>query len=191
MTCIMGKSGSGKSTLLNALSGITNINNGEILINNTFFSKLSNNEKCNFRRENIGIIFQFYNLIPELSVYENIVLPVHLNHDEVDMLFLNKLLDTLQIADLIDKFPNNLSGGEQQRVAIARALIKKPSIVLADEPTGNLDRQNSIHVIQLLKECQLLYRQNIIIVTHDFDVAKQCDRILYLEDGKVIQDEKI
>lgn len=190
-TCIMGKSGSGKSTLLHVIGGLLPIEKGEVIVDGIHISNMKTREKALFRRTSIGFIFQFFNLLHEQTVLENILLPLDLNHEFLDDTYLDDLLSSLELKHLIHKFPSELSGGEQQRVAIARALLRKPAIILADEPTGNLDRLNSMKVIQLLKECQAKYAQTIILVTHDFDIAKQCERILYLEDGRVIQDEKI
>lgn len=184
-TCIIGKSGSGKSTLLNAIGGLIQVDSGSVLVNQQELTKMNKKELARFRRENIGFVFQFFNLLQEQTVLENILLPFDLNNEKADLDFVNHVMKYLQIDDIKNKFPCELSGGQQQRVSIARAIVGKPNIILADEPTGNLDRENAKQVIQLLKECQSLFSQTIILVTHDIDLAKHADFIIYMEDGQV------
>lgn len=184
---IVGTSGSGKSTLLNLLGGLDNPTNGEIIIKGKNIAHLNNNELAIFRRRNIGFIFQNYNLIPVLNVYDNIVLPISFDKiNKVDKNYISELLKTLMIEDKIYKFPNQLSGGQKQRVAIARALATKPSIILADEPTGNLDTKTTLEVISLLKKTSKKFNQTIVMVTHNENIAQICDYVIHIEDGKVI-----
>lgn len=185
-TAIIGKSGSGKSTLINIISGLDNPDTGVVEIGNINITSMSQEERIVFRRRNIGIIFQNYNLLPELNVYENIILPVSLDKKKIDETFLTQVLLDLDINERVYEFPNNLSGGEQQRVAIARALIAKPQIIIADEPTGNLDNYNRHNVIQLLKKVCKKYDQTVILVTHDMEIALDADEIIELEDGRII-----
>ena len=156
-SCIIGKSGCGKSTLLNAIGGLISIDSGSILVKDHELTKLDQRELSRFRREHIGFIFQFFNLLQEQTVMENLMLPFDLNGERVDQAFVNEVIQYLDLNKLVDKFPFELSGGEQQRVSIARAVIRKPDIILADEPTGNLDRENTKQVMNLLKECQAMY----------------------------------
>ena len=172
-SCIIGKSGCGKSTLLNAIGGLISVDSGSILVKDHELTKLDQRELSRFRREHIGFIFQFFNLLQEQTVMENLMLPFDLNGERVDQAFVNEVIQYLDLNKLVDKFPFELSGGEQQRVSIARAVIRKPDIILADEPTGNLDRENTKQVMNLLKECQAMYSQTIIMVTHDIDLAKK------------------
>lgn len=172
-SCIIGKSGCGKSTLLNAIGGLISVDSGSILVKDHELTKLDQRELSRFRREHIGFIFQFFNLLQEQTVMENLMLPFDLNGERVDQAFVNEVIQYLDLNKLVDKFPFELSGGEQQRVSIARAVIRKPDIILADEPTGNLDRENTKQVMNLLKECQAMYSQTIIMVTHDIDLAKE------------------
>ena len=184
---IVGTSGSGKSTLLNLLGGLDNPTNGEIIIKGKNIAHLNNNELAIFRRRNIGFIFQNYNLIPVLNVYDNIVLPISFDKiNKVDKNYISELLKTLMIEDKIYKFPNQLSGGQKQRVAIARALATKPSIILADEPTGNLDTKTTLEVVSLLKKTSKKFNQTIVMVTHNENIAQICDYVIHIEDGKVI-----
>lgn len=184
---IVGTSGSGKSTLLNLLGGLDNPTSGEITIKGKNISHLNNNELAIFRRRNIGFIFQNYNLIPVLNVYDNIVLPISFDKiNKVDKNYISELLKTLMIEDKIYKFPNQLSGGQKQRVAIARALATKPSIILADEPTGNLDTKTTLEVVSLLKKTSKKFNQTIVMVTHNENIAQICDYVIHIEDGKVI-----
>lgn len=189
-TCIIGKSGCGKSTLLNAIGGLILVDSGSVNVKRNELTKKNKRELANFRKKNIGYIFQFFNLLQEQTVFENIMLPFDLNNQTADMNFVNQVMSYLELDKLKNKFPFELSGGEQQRVSIARALIRKPSIILADEPTGNLDTINTKQVIHLLKECQSLYSQTIIMVTHDLDLAKHGDALIYMEDGQVKSHEK-
>lgn len=182
---IIGSSGSGKSTLLNMLGALDTPSSGDVEIREISLSKLSQEEKTIFRRRNIGFIFQNYNLIPVLNVYENIVLPVKLDGLDVNQDFLDELLTTLGLKGKENQLPNTLSGGQQQRVAIARALISKPAIVLADEPTGNLDSKTSLEVIGLMKTLAMKFHQTLVIVTHNEGIAQMADRIVRIEDGKV------
>lgn len=188
-TCIIGKSGCGKSTLLNVIGGLVSVDSGSVVVKDIELTKLNNKDLMRFRRNHIGFVFQFFNLLQEQTVIENLMLPFDLNNQQPDKKFINEIVHYLHIDNLLNKFPYELSGGEQQRVSIARALIRKPSIILADEPTGNLDRENTKQVVQLLKECQKLYSQTIIMVTHDVDLSKQADALIYLEDGQVKQYE--
>ena len=183
--CIMGASGSGKTTLVNILSTIDEATHGQILLNQKDLPLLSEKEKANLRKEEIGFIFQNYNLVPMLNVYENIVLPVELDGDIVDQKFMDNVVYLLGLEDKLKNMPNNLSGGQQQRVAIARALITKPAIVLADEPTGNLDSKTSSDVIGLLKRTSAEFHQTIVMITHNDDIARLADRIIRIEDGKI------
>ena len=184
-SCIIGKSGCGKSTLLNAIGGLISVDSGSILVKDHELTKLDQRELSRFRREHIGFIFQFFNLLQEQTVMENLMLPFDLNGERVDQAFVNEVIQYLDLNKLVDNFPFELSGGEQQRVSIARAVIRKPDIILADEPTGNLDRENTKQVMNLLKECQAMYSQTIIMVTHDIDLAKRADALIYMEDGQV------
>ncbi len=186
--CITGKSGSGKSTLLNLLSGLDTPTNGEIIINNQNINKLNSEELTIFRRKNIGIVFQFYNLIPNLTVKENILLPLLLDKKAINERRFNEIVKTLGIKNKLDSMPNDLSGGLQQRVSIGRALINKPKILFADEPTGNLDSKNSLKVMKLLEYYNKKFNQTIIMVTHDESLAKRCKRNIRMKDGKIIND---
>ncbi|MBR3229326.1 MAG: ABC transporter ATP-binding protein [Bacilli bacterium] len=188
---IKGKSGSGKSTLLHLLAGIDIPSNGDVIINNKNIYKMSDKELTIFRRKNIGVIYQFYNLIPNLNVRENILLPRVLDKRSIDDRIFNKLVKNLGIAHKLDYFPNDLSGGEQQRSAIGRALINRPKILFADEPTGNLDSKNSLKIMNLLKFYNKKYRQTIVMVTHDDFLASMCDRIITVKDGKIVSDKNI
>lgn len=182
---IVGTSGSGKSTLLNMLGGLDNPTSGETIISNKRISKLNDEELTIFRRRNIGFIFQNYNLVPILNVYENIVLPIELDGGRIDVDYVNSIINTLGLNEKLSNMPNNLSGGQQQRVAIARALATKPSIILADEPTGNLDSKTSMDVIGLLKTTSKKFNQTMIMITHNEEIAQLADRIIRIEDGKV------
>ncbi len=186
---VVGSSGSGKSTLLHVLGGVDTITSGRVLINNQDYFKLSDKEQTKFRRTNIGLIYQFYNLIPTLNVRENILLPLLLDNREKDEKYLNELLKMLNLESRVTHIPSELSGGQQQRVSIARALITRPSIILADEPTGNLDSKNSKDIMELLKKANHEYGQTIIMVTHDLDLARYANRVITLEDGHIIKDE--
>lgn len=183
---IVGTSGSGKSTLLNMLGGLDNPTSGETIISNKRISKLNDEELTIFRRRNIGFIFQNYNLVPILNVYENIVLPIELDGGRIDVDYVNSIINTLGLNEKLSNMPNNLSGGQQQRVAIARALATKPTIILADEPTGNLDSKTSMDVIGLLKVTSRQFNQTMVMITHNEEIAQLVDRIIRIEDGKVV-----
>ncbi len=185
---IVGSSGSGKSTLLNMIGGLDYPTSGEVFIRGNKLSSLKNDKLTIFRRRNIGFVFQSYNLMPVLSIYENIVLPLKLDGVSIDEGYINSIVKKLKIEDKLGDMPNMLSGGQQQRVAIARTLSSKPAIVLADEPTGNLDSQNSMEVIILLKALAYEFNQTIAVVTHNEEVAQMADRIIRIEDGKVSND---
>ncbi len=182
---IVGTSGSGKSTLLNMIGGLDYATSGEVYIDNNKISSMKDEEITVFRRRNIGFVFQAFNLVPILNVYENIVLPIELDGVKVDREFVDKIIETLGLNEKINSMPNNLSGGQQQRVAIARALATKPSIILADEPTGNLDSKTSLDVIGLLKTTSKKFNQTIIMITHSEEIAQMADRIIRIEDGQV------
>lgn len=185
-TAIVGRSGSGKSTLLHMLGALDRPDKGSIWIEGKNVFDLKDEELAIFRRRKIGFIFQNYNLIPSLNVWENIVLPMGLDKKKVDRKFVRDLTERIGIADKLKSLPNTLSGGQQQRVAIARALASKPAIILADEPTGNLDSKTELEVISLLKACVNEYGQTLIMITHDETIAQMADRILVIEDGKVV-----
>ena len=184
---IVGTSGSGKSTLLNMMGGLDVPTSGSVQIKGKELAELNDEQLTIFRRRNIGFIFQNYNLVPVLNVYENIVLPVELDGDTVDKKFMNEVVCLLALEDKLNNMPNNLSGGQQQRVAIARALIAKPAIVLADEPTGNLDSRTSSDVLGLLKETSSQFRQTLVMITHNNEVAQLADRIIRIEDGRIFE----
>lgn len=185
--CILGKSGSGKTTLLHMLGALDSPTSGKIIIDDIDISNLDENKLAVFRRKKIGIIFQHYNLISTLTVWENIILPLGLDNTKIDKEFILDILTTLDLIDKIHKLPNTLSGGQQQRVAIARALAAKPTVILADEPTGNLDSKTETEVLTLLKASAKRYGQTIIMITHDEDIAQLADKVLLMEDGKVIK----
>lgn len=184
---IVGTSGSGKSTLLNMMGGLDTPTSGSIKVKGKELSKFNDEKLTIFRRRQIGFIFQNYNLVPVLNVYENIVLPVELDGDKVDKKFMGEVVRMLALEDKLNNLPNNLSGGQQQRVAIARALISKPAIVLADEPTGNLDSRTSSDVLGLLKVTSQKFHQTLVIITHNNEIAQLADRIIRIEDGKIVQ----
>lgn len=186
---IVGPSGSGKSTLLHLIGGLDSISSGKIYIEEKDISELSEEELSKFRRQKVGFIFQFYNLIPVLTVEENILLPILLDEKEPDMEYIDDVLKFLNIKDKKNKLPNQLSGGEQQRVAIARAVANKPAIILADEPTGNLDTKTGSEVMELLRDLNKEYDQTMLMVTHDLKLAKQADRTITLVDGKTEKEE--
>lgn len=188
---ITGKSGSGKSTLLHMLGALDVPTSGEVYIDGKSLASMTREEQAVFRRRKVGVVFQSYNLIPDLSVYENIVLPIELDGGYVDKAYIEELLRQLKIEDKRDALPGMLSGGQQQRTAIARALSYKPAILLADEPTGNLDTQTSHDVMGLLKTVARKYQQTTILITHDMDVAQLSDRIVYMEDGKIRKERKL
>ena len=186
---IVGTSGSGKSTLLNMLGGLDKLTSGEVYINDKKLSNMNDEEITIFRRRNIGFIFQNYNLVPILNVYENIVLPIELDGIKIDEEYVNSIINTLGLKDKLTNMPNNLSGGQQQRVAIARALATKPAIILADEPTGNLDSKTSMDVIGLLKMTSQKFNQTMVMITHNEEIAQLADRIIRIEDGRVVKGE--
>lgn len=187
---IIGPSGSGKSTLLHMIGGVDRATEGSIKVDGIDISKMSETELAKYRRRKVGIIYQFYNLIPTLNVEKNIMLPVLLDRKSVDKEFYNDIIKKLQLQERKKYFPSQLSGGQQQRVAIGRALIYRPAILLADEPTGNLDKKNSEEIIRLLKTSNEEFKQTIILITHDLNMAKQANRIVTIEDGKIINDER-
>ncbi len=187
---IIGSSGSGKTTLLNVISGLENPASGRVLINETDFTDFNDEERAKFRLKNIGFVFQNYNLIPVINVLENIILPAKLDGRKIDINEVTEIAKILEIEDKLYQMPNLLSGGQQQRVAIARTLYTKPAIVLADEPTGNLDSKTSGNVIQLMKRMSQKFGQTMIVVTHDNKVAEAADRVIQIEDGKIVSDGK-
>ena len=182
---IVGSSGSGKSTLLNMLGGLDRLTSGDIYINNKKLGDMKDEELTIFRRRNIGFVFQNYNLVPILNVYENIVLPIELDGMKIDEEYIDSIINTLGLNQKLTNMPNNLSGGQQQRVAIARAIATKPAIILADEPTGNLDSKTSMDVIGLLKMTSQKFNQTIVMITHNEEIAQLADRIIRIEDGKI------
>ena len=187
-TAIVGRSGSGKSTLLHMLGGLDRPDSGKVLIEGQDISCLKDEELARFRRRKIGFIFQDYNLVPSLNVWENIVLPIGLDGKKADKEFVSSIVERIGIQDKLRALPNTLSGGQQQRVAIARALAARPAIILADEPTGNLDSKTELEVIALLKSCVNDYCQTLVVITHDETIAQMADRILVIEDGKVVSE---
>lgn len=189
-TAIVGKSGSGKSTLLHLLGGLDNPTSGEVFIGNQSIFSLKEEELAAFRRRKIGFVFQAFNLITSINVWENIVLPIGLDNKKADISFIKEIIHVLGLDDKINSMPNTLSGGQQQRVAIARALAAKPDIILADEPTGNLDSKTSMEVINLLKVSVKKYGQTLAMITHDEELAQMADRILLIEDGIVTEVQK-
>ena len=184
---IVGTSGSGKSTLLNMIGGLDVPTSGKVIVDGRELSTLKDEQLTIFRRRKIGFIFQNYNLVPVLNVYENIVLPVELDGNKVDKKFMKEVVQMLGLEDKLNNMPNNLSGGQQQRVAIARALVSKPAIVLADEPTGNLDSKTSADVLELLKTTSQKFHQTLVMITHNSEIAQLADRIIRIEDGKIVQ----
>lgn len=188
---IVGPSGSGKSTLLHLIGGVDKPTSGQVLINDIDIYSLKEKDLSIFRRRNIGLIYQFYNLIPVLSIKENILLPAELDNRKIEKNYLDDLLKTLGLKERENHLPNELSGGQQQRTSIGRALINRPSIVLADEPTGNLDSKNSKEVLELLKLSVRKYNQTLIMITHDPNIALQADRVITIEDGIIKSDEVI
>lgn len=188
---IIGPSGSGKSTLLHLLGGVDRPTGGRVLIDNTDIYDLNETQRAIFRRRQIGLVYQFYNLIPVLTVEENITLPILLDGQNIDRKLLTNIIGTLGLEDRLGYLPNQLSGGQQQRVSIGRALINNPAIMLADEPTGNLDSKNSAEIIELLKMFNKTFRQTLLVITHDERIALQADRIISIEDGRITKNEVI
>ncbi len=188
---IIGPSGSGKSTLLHIIGGVDTPTSGKVYLDGQDVYAQNEEQLAIFRRRQVGLIYQFYNLIPVLNVVENMTLPVLMDNRKVNEERLNALLHTLKLEDRRNHLPNQLSGGQQQRVSIGRALMNAPKIVLADEPTGNLDSKNSQEIIELLKFSNKQYKQTLIVITHDESIALQADRIISIEDGKIVRDERI
>lgn len=188
---ITGPSGSGKSTLLHILGGVDTPTGGNVVIEGTDIYKLNETKLAIFRRRQIGLIYQFYNLIPVLDVWENMTLPLLLDGQKADQDYTKELVKTLGLEKRMHHLPNQLSGGQQQRVSIGRALMTHPALVLADEPTGNLDRKNSNEIVELLKLSNWKYNQTLIVITHDESIALQADRIINIEDGRITRDERL
>ncbi|HIW84641.1 MAG TPA: ABC transporter ATP-binding protein [Candidatus Dorea gallistercoris] len=184
---LIGKSGSGKSTLLHMIGGLDVPTAGEVYVAGRKLSGMSKEQLAIFRRRKVGFVFQSYNLVPDLNVYENVILPVELDGRKVDHRFVGEILDFLQLEEKKEALPGTLSGGQQQRVAIARAIASKPAILLADEPTGNLDTATGHDVIGLLKVAAKEFQQTIILITHDMDIAQMADRIVHIEDGRIVK----
>lgn len=188
---IVGKSGSGKSTFLHMLGGLDTPTEGSVCIDGRNLAGMNKEQLTVFRRRKVGFVFQNYNLVQDLNVYENIVLPIELDGRPVDKRFMEEMLDLLKLQEKKEALPSNLSGGQQQRVAIARALASKPRILLADEPTGNLDSASGHDVLGLLKVAAKQFRQTVILITHDMDIAQMADRIVHIEDGKIVKERGI
>ncbi|NBI85446.1 ABC transporter ATP-binding protein [Lachnospiraceae bacterium] len=187
---VIGASGSGKSTLLHILGSVDKPTSGKVTIDGTDLSKLNQTQAAIFRRRKVGLVYQFYNLIPTLTVQKNILMPLALDKKKPNKEYFEKIVRTLGIAERLEALPNQLSGGQQQRVAIARSLIYRPALLLADEPTGNLDQKNSKEIIDMLKLSNRNLEQTIVLITHDENVALEADRIITIEDGHIISDEK-
>ncbi|CCL08445.1 conserved hypothetical protein [Clostridioides difficile CD002] len=185
-TTIVGQSGSGKSTLLHCMAGLDKPTDGKVFIDDLDLYTLNDDKLSKIRREEFGFIFQSYNLIPVINVYDNIVLPISISKRKIDKDYIIDLIAKLGIKSQIDKFPNELSGGQQQRVAIARALANKPSIIFADEPTGNLDSKTTNEVVRLLKLCVYEYKQTLVMITHNAEIANNSDNIINISDGKIV-----
>ena len=183
---IIGTSGSGKSTLLHMLGGLDNPTSGKVVIDDKDISKLKGDALCIFRRRKIGFIFQSFNLVPSISVYDNIVLPIQLDGKKPDKKYIKNVVDILGLSEKLNRLPSKLSGGQQQRVAIARALASKPAIILADEPTGNLDSKTSQDVIGLIKTTSAKFNQTIVMITHNDEIAQMADRTIRIEDGHIV-----
>ena len=184
---IIGKSGSGKSTLLHMIGGLDVPTEGEVYVDGKRLSAMNREQLAIFRRRKVGFVFQNYNLVPDLNVYDNVVLPVELDGKRSDRRFVREIMELLQLEEKADAFPGMLSGGQQQRAAIARAVAAKPSIILADEPTGNLDTASGHDVMGLLKVAAKQFQQTVILITHDNDIAQMADRIVHIEDGKIVK----
>lgn len=187
---VIGHSGSGKSTLLHMLGGLDKPTSGKVIVDGHELAGMSDEQLTTFRRRNVGFVFQNYNLVPIISVYENIVLPIELDGSTIDTTFVDKIIGVLGLHDKRDSLPSALSGGQQQRVAIARALATKPSILLADEPTGNLDSRTSQDVLAVLKLTSTQFQQTIIMITHNEQIAQLADRVIHIEDGKIVREER-
>lgn len=190
-TAIIGPSGSGKSTLLNCIAGLDNISSGKVVLKGKDISTLKESKLSKLRSEEFGFIFQSFNLIPVINVYENIILPISIDDKKVDKKYIDSIIDKLGLRDKINKFPNELSGGQQQRVAIARALANKPKIIFADEPTGNLDSKTTEEVMDLLGSCVKDFGQTLVMITHNNEIAKMADICIEIKDGKLYMDKKI
>ncbi len=186
---VVGTSGSGKSTLLHMLGGLDTPTDGKVMVGGKDISKMTDEQLTIFRRRNVGFVFQNYNLVPILNVYENIVLPIELDGNTVDESFVRNIIETLGLSERQNNLPNNLSGGQQQRVAIARALATKPSILLADEPTGNLDSKTSQDVLGILKMTSARFHQTMMMITHNEQIAQLADRVIRIEDGRIVAAE--
>ncbi|GAA5344435.1 putative ABC transport system ATP-binding protein [Planifilum fimeticola] len=186
---VVGASGSGKSTLMHLIGGVDRPTSGSVVVDGVEIFKLNESELAIFRRRKIGIIYQFYNLIPTLTVQENIMLPCLLDNRKPDPDKLRTILETIGLTDRAKHLPNELSGGQQQRVAVGRALINNPALILADEPTGNLDSKSSREVIDLLKRSNQQYNQTLLVITHDEKIARQADRVITISDGQIVRDE--
>lgn len=188
---VVGPSGSGKSTFLHIVGGVEKATSGEVVIENTAINNLNEKELSIMRRRKIGFVFQFYNLLPVLTAEENMVMPLLLDGKEVDKNYLEEIMDILGIKDRRDHLPSQLSGGQQQRVSIGRALANKPALILADEPTGNLDSKNSREIIELLRYSAKKYNQTLIVITHDLRIARLADRVISIEDGEITSNEVV
>lgn len=187
---VMGASGSGKSTLLHILGGVDKPTEGKVMVEGTDIATMNRTQAAIFRRRKVGLIYQFYNLIPTLSIRKNILMPLLLDKRKVNQEYFRQIVDSLGIADKLEALPNQLSGGQQQRAAIARSLVYRPALLLADEPTGNLDRRNGEEIVDLLKLSNRNLNQTIILITHDEKVALEADRILTIEDGRLVSDSR-
>lgn len=190
-TAIIGPSGSGKSTLLNCIAGLDTVSSGKVMLKGKDISTLNENKLSKLRSEEFGFIFQSFNLIPVINVYENIILPISIDDKKVDKKYIDSIIDKLGLKDKINKFPNELSGGQQQRVAIARALANKPKIIFADEPTGNLDSKTTEEVMNLLGSCVKDFGQTLVMITHNNEIADMADICIEIKDGKLYMDKKI
>ncbi|MCU9811831.1 ABC transporter ATP-binding protein [Paraclostridium sp. AKS81] len=190
-TAIIGPSGSGKSTLLNCIAGLDTVSSGKVMLKGKDISTLNENKLSKLRSEEFGFIFQSFNLIPVINVYENIILPISIDDKKVDKKYIDSIIDKLGLKDKINKFPNELSGGQQQRVAIARALANKPEIIFADEPTGNLDSKTTEEVMNLLGSCVKDFGQTLVMITHNNEIADMADICIEIKDGKLYMDKKI
>lgn len=190
-TAIIGPSGSGKSTLLNCIAGLDTVSSGKVILKGKDISTLNENKLSKLRSEEFGFIFQSFNLIPVINVYENIILPISIDDKKIDKKYIDSIIDKLGLKDKINKFPNELSGGQQQRVAIARALANKPKIIFADEPTGNLDSKTTEEVMNLLGSCVKDFGQTLVMITHNNEIANMADICIEIKDGKLYMDKKI